>query len=378
MPSTPWWRARRDALLTLADARTPRYVYDLGTVRQRARDLRALVPADRVLYAVKANDHPEVLRAITGEGLDLECVSVHEIEHVLDVVPGFGPERVLYTPNFAGRAEVARALTLGVHATVDNVAILDGWAELWAGREITVRVDPGTGKGHHDHVKTAGDASKFGVSPADLPALALSARRHDVRVVGLHAHVGSGYDEVDVWGENARLLGRLAAEHFPDVRHLNVGGGIPVPTGDAPPYDLAAAGGALADARAERPGLAVWIEPGRFVVAESGVLLARVTQVKRKGAVRYVGLDAGMNSLLRPALYGAHHDVVNLTRLDAPLAGPAEIVGPICESSDVLARARPFPETQEGDVVLIDTAGAYGFVMASHYNRRPPAEEVAL
>lgn len=378
MSSTPWWRARRDALLALAADRSPRYVYDLATVRQRARDLRAAVPADRVHYAVKANDHPDILRALAGEGLDLECVSVHEIEHVLAAVPGVRAERVLYTPNFAGRDEVARALDLGVHATVDNAATLDAWAEVWAGREVSVRVDPGVGKGHHDHVKTAGDASKFGVSPADLPALAEAAGRHGVRIVGLHAHTGSGYDDLGVWAENARLLGRLAGEHFPDVRHVNVGGGIPVPTGDAPPYDLAAAGAALGEARAAFPGLAVWIEPGRFLVAEAGVLLARVTQVKRKGAVRYVGLDAGMNSLLRPALYGAHHDVVNLSRLDAPPAGPAEIVGPICESSDVLARARPFPETEEGDVVLVDTAGAYGFVMASHYNRRPPAEEVAL
>ena len=378
MPSTPWWRARRDALLALAADRTPRYVYSLDTVRQRARALRAAVPADRVLYAVKANDHADVLRAVVAEGLDLECVSVYEIEHVLATLPDVPAGRVLYTPNFAGRAEVARALALGVHATVDNAATLDAWPEVWGGHEVSVRVDPGVGKGHHDHVKTAGDASKFGVSPADLPALADAARRHGVRVVGLHAHVGSGFDEADVWADNARLLGRLAADLFPDVRHVNVGGGIPVPTGGAPPYDLDAAGAALADARRQFPDLAVWIEPGRFLVAEAGVLLARVTQVKRKGAVRYVGLDAGMNSLIRPALYGAYHDVANLTRLDAEPAGPAEIVGPICESSDVLARARPFPETEEGDVVLIDTAGAYGFVMASHYNRRPPAEEAVL
>ena len=124
--------------------------------------------------------------------------------------------------------------------------------------------------------------------------------------------------------------------------------------------------------------VAVWVEPGRYLVAEAGVLLARVTQVKRKGALRYVGLDAGMNSLVRPALYGAHHDVVNLTRLGEPAAGPAEVVGPICESADVFGRGRDLPETHEGDVLLIDTAGAYGAVMASRYNRRRPAAEVAV
>ena len=378
VPESPWWRARRDALLALADAQTPRYVYDLETVRARARALLGAVPADRALYAVKANDHPEILRALADEGLDPECVSLGEVEHVLGAWPGVRPGRVLYTPNFAGRAEVERALGLGVRATVDNAATLEAWAEVWAGHDVMVRVDPGVGKGHHDHVKTAGQGSKFGVAPADLGALAEAARRHGVRVVGLHAHVGSGVDEPGAWAETARVLAAHAEAHFPDVGALDVGGGIPVPTGGAAPFDLGAAGRALDAFRAERPRFRVWVEPGRYLVAEAGVLLARVTQVKRKGRLRYVGLDAGMNSLVRPALYGAHHDVVNLTRLGEPDAGPAEVVGPICESADVFGRGRPLPETREGDVVLIDTVGAYGAVMASRYNRRDPAAEAVL
>ena len=378
MTPTPWWRARRDALLALADERTPRYVYDLETVRQRARALRAAVPADRALYAVKANDHPAVLRAVVEEGLDPECVSVFEVEHVLATLPDLDAARILYTPNFAPRAEVEAALARGVRATLDNAATLDTWAEVWAGRDVFVRVDPGVGKGHHDHVKTAGETSKFGVAAADLEGLAARARALGVRVVGLHAHVGSGVDEAGTWAETARTLAAHADALFPEARVLDVGGGIPVPTGGQPAFDLAEAGRLLAAFRAERPAFEVWVEPGRYLVADAGVLLARVTQVKRKGRLRYVGLDAGMNSLVRPALYGAHHDAVNLTRLGEPDAGLAEIVGPICESSDVLGHDRPLPETCEGDVVLIDTAGAYGAVMASHYNRRPPADETAI
>ncbi len=374
----PWWHARRDALIALADAQTPRYVYDLATVRARARALRACIPADRHLYAVKANGNAEVVRALSRAGLRPECVSGFEIAHVRALLPGLDPAEILYTPNFAPRAEVAQALADGVRVTLDNAATLDAWAEVWAGHDVFVRVDPGQGKGHHAHVRTAGTASKFGVDAADLGALAARARDLGVRVVGLHAHVGSGIDEPDAWAQTAYTLAAHADAHFPEATVLDVGGGLPVPTGGAPAFDLAATGRALAAFRAERPQFEVWVEPGRYLVAEAGVLLARVTQIKRKGDIRYVGLDTGMNSLVRPALYGAHHDVVNLSRLEAPMDGVAEIVGPICETGDAFAHACAFPHAQEGDVVLIDTAGAYGAVMASSYNRRPPAEEIAI
>lgn len=377
-PSAPWWAAHRDALLRLAAERTPRYVYSLDAVRQRARALLAAIPADRHLYAVKANGHPEVIRALAGEGLAMECVSIGEVEHVRRVLPGLDPDRILYTPNFAGRDEVAAALRTGVRVTLDNAATLEAWPDVWGGHDVFVRVDPGTGRGHHVHVRTAGRRSKFGVDAADLPALAEAARPLGVRVVGLHAHVGSGVDEADAWAGTARTLAAHAEAHFSDVRVLDVGGGLPVPTGGAPPFDLVAAGAALADVRRPWPAFEVWVEPGRYLVAEAGVLLARVTQTKWKGDVRFAGLDAGMNSLVRPALYGAHHDVVNLTRLDAPDAGLWEVVGPICESGDAFGHDLPLPDTHEGDVILIATAGAYGAVMSSTYNRRDPAEETAI
>jgi diaminopimelate decarboxylase/aspartate kinase len=130
--------------------------------------------------------------------------------------------------------------------------------------------------------------------------------------------------------------------------------------------------------RSRHPRLEFWLEPGRFLVAEAGVLLARVTQVKRKGATVFVGLATGMNSLLRPALYGAHHDIVNLTRLDVPATQTVQVVGPICESADVLGHDRDLPETESGDILLIATAGAYGRAMASNYNLREPAEEILI
>jgi diaminopimelate decarboxylase/aspartate kinase len=175
------------------------------------------------------------------------------------------------------------------------------------------------------------------------------------------------------------LLASLT-ERLTDVRYLDVGGGFGVPDAEQPGLDLAKLDAALRAvlSQAGREKLELWIEPGRYFVAAAGVLLARVTQLKSKGDVRYVGVATGMNSLIRPALYGAHHEIVNLTRPDEPATELVNVVGPICESADILGHDRLLPATQEGDVLLIANAGAYGRAMSSHYNLRDPAEELLL
>jgi diaminopimelate decarboxylase/aspartate kinase len=159
---------------------------------------------------------------------------------------------------------------------------------------------------------------------------------------------------------------------------LDLGGGIGVPDRPGQPeFNLPQLDQILLETLGSQ-GIELWLEPGRYLVAESGVLLARVTQLKNKGNFHYVGVATGMNSLIRPALYGAYHEIVNLSRLDEPADVPCRVVGPICESGDVLGESRLLPATQEGDLLLIANAGAYGRVMASHYNRRSPAEELFL
>jgi diaminopimelate decarboxylase/aspartate kinase len=198
------------------------------------------------------------------------------------------------------------------------------------------------------------------------------------RVVGLHAHAGSGVRSPEAWSEVALFLAE-AAERFPDVRVLDLGGGLGVPERpEQSPLDLDALGELLGRFKAANPRFELWLEPGRFLVAQSGVLLARVTQIKRKGEVYYVGLETGMNSLIRPPLYGAYHRIVNLSRLDEPSSWLAHVVGPICETGDILGRSRRLPPTAEGDVILIANAGAYGRVMSSRYNLREPAGEALL
>jgi len=374
----PWWRVRRAELLAALGDRDAAFVYDLAVVRAAARSLRRLSSLSRVHYSMKANPHPELLRVLHAEGIEFECVSRGEAERVLELFPDHEPQRILYTPNFAPRSEYAWAFGAGVRVTVDNAYALAAWPELFREREIFLRIDTGVGRGHHSHVRTAGSRSKFGVPVAELPALAAQLRERAVRVVGLQAHVGSGIFDVTSWEHTARLLAH-AASAFQALRVIDVGGGLGVPErAEQPGVDLAKLDTLLTAVRAEHPHLEVWLEPGRFLVAVAGVLLARVTQLKAKGEMRFVGVATGMNSLIRPALYGAYHEIANLTRAEERSSELVSIVGPICESADVLGHDRLLPPTREGDVLVIANAGAYGHAMSSHYNLRAPAVELFI
>jgi diaminopimelate decarboxylase/aspartate kinase len=373
-----WWRARRDELLEIARTAGPVYVYDAPTLRAAAGSLRALDAVDRLFYAVKANDNSGVLRVFEGAGLGFECVSAAELDHVLALFPGLDPARLLFTPNFAPRDEYRRGFEAGARVTVDNLHPLREWPEVFRGREVFLRLDPGRGRGHHAHVRTAGAQSKFGLAPEQMEEMRFLLDACGARVVGLHAHSGSGIRTPEAWSEVALFLAE-AAERFPGVRVLDLGGGLGVAERpEQSPLDLGVLGGQLRRFKAANPRFEIWLEPGRFLVATAGVLLARVTQIKRKGEVTYVGLETGMNSLIRPALYGAYHPIFNLSRLGEPSTWTAQVVGPICETGDILGRSRRLPPSAEGDVVLIANAGAYGRVMSSRYNLREPAGEALL
>jgi diaminopimelate decarboxylase/aspartate kinase len=374
----PWWRTQREALLELAGQGTPRYVYHLPTVRDRARALAALPAIDRRFYALKANPHAAILHALEKEDCGFECVSGGELAHLFATLPDLDPQRVLFTPSFATRDEYADAAARGVRITLDSTFPLAHWPELFRGRDLMLRIDPGFGHGHHEKVRTGGKGAKFGIEIEMLPAFQSAAKAIGARIVGLHAHIGSGIAESSHWAEVYARLASLA-DGIGTVSAIDVGGGLGVPyEPDAAPFDLAAYGDALAAIKEAYPQYALWVEPGRWLVAESGVLLTHATQVIEKSGVRRLGLDAGMHTLLRPALYGAFHQVVNLSRIDDADAAVFDVVGPICESGDVLGRRRKLPAATTGnDVLLIADAGAYGASMASNYNLRGlPGESV--
>ncbi len=376
--STPWWLTRKDELLELGQNGEPAFVYDAATLRQRAGELLGLKSIDRVFFAIKANRCEAILRLFESLGMGFETVSIDEVRYVQGLFPDLEKERILFTPNFAGREEYEEAMAAGVNVTLDNLYPLDQWPELFAGRPVFVRLDPGDGKGHHEHVRTAGSRSKFGIARQELERLKSLCDQHHVHVVGMHCHSGSGIKSVHTWREHAIFLAE-AASHFPEVKTLNLGGGLAVPekSGDwrisLPEVDKS-----LAAFREAHPSFDLWVEPGRYPVAEAGVLVGQVTQLKRKRDVRYVGVNVGMNSLIRPALYGAYHGIFNLSKAGEAATQVVNIVGPICESADTLGHRRAFPDTEGGDIIVITTAGAYGRTMSSTYNGREPAKEVMI
>jgi diaminopimelate decarboxylase/aspartate kinase len=366
-----WWTKKKAQLLEIGAQRDATYVYDRESIESAIAALRSVKAVDAVFYAMKANPHPEILKLVYERGLNLECVSPGEIARVLELLPQIDRKRILFTPNFAPRVEYE-------HALAQDVWVLKHWAKLFKGKEVFVRIDTGQGRGHHEHVRTAGVHSKFGVPLFEVDELVDAVKKSGARIVGLHAHTGSGVLTPEAWLDTGRQLLKLL-ERFPDVRHIDVGGGLGVPEkmGDAG-LDLRALDAALGEIKQSCGGRALWLEPGRFLVAQAGVLLARVTQTKGKGDVQYVGVGTGMNSLIRPALYGAYHDIVNLTRLGKPATELVTVVGPICETGDRLGSDRLLPPTKENDVLLIANAGAYGYAMSSRYNLREPAPEVLI
>jgi diaminopimelate decarboxylase/aspartate kinase len=197
-------------------------------------------------------------------------------------------------------------------------------------------------------------------------------------VIGLHAHAGSGVLNPSAWRETGEQLARIAGR-FEHLELLDLGGGLGVPEkpGESP-LDMAALDEGLALVKSECPRLELWLEPGRFLIAQAGVLVTRVTQKKGKGRLQYVGTATGMNSLIRPALYGAYHEIFNLSKSEAPATELTTVVGPICETADQLGTDRLMPRADEGDVLVIANAGAYGYAMSSRYNLREPATEIAI
>ena len=373
-----WWLRKRQQLLEIADRQSNAYVYDRESVAAAALGLLGLQNVDRILYAVKANFNAELLRTLDEVGVDFECVSPGEVEWLEQVIPGLDMARVLFTPNFAPREEYAWGRAKGLQVTLDNLYPLQAWPELFEGSKLFVRVDPGHGRGHHQHVRTAGIHSKFGIPRFEIDELARLVDAAGAEIIGIHAHSGSGILDPYNW---RRVAGQLVevAEQFPSVTTIDLGGGIGVPEkpGDKA-IDLEELDATLREIKDTYPQYKLWLEPGRYIVSRGGVLLTRVTQTKGKGEMRYIGVGTGMNSLIRPALYGAYHEIINLSRADEAPSETVTVVGPICESGDRLGSDRLLPPTREGDVILIANAGAYGYVMSSLYNRREAAGEVVI
>jgi diaminopimelate decarboxylase len=372
-----------------AAAGTPTYVYSTATLTRHYEVIAEAFAGRRLLiaYSIKACPNVAVVATLARLGAGADVVSEGEIRRALAAsVPA---EKIVFSGVGKTPAELAFALDADVGLiNVESEAELEALAEIATSKgkraPIAVRVNPDVAAGGHAKISTGKKADKFGVPwerARDLYARAAALPSLDVQ--GVDVHIGSQIAELAPFEAAARrvadLVTALRAEGH-DIRRVDLGGGLGIPyrEGEAappPPKDYARVVNAVLDPL----DVEIVLEPGRVIAGNAGILLTRVIYVKDGGASRFVILDAGMNDLIRPALYDAWHDIrpVKTVTKDMPLA-PVDLVGPICESSDAFARARPFPPVAAGDLVAIMSAGAYGAAQASEYNSRPRAAEVLV
>ena len=363
-------------------AGTPVYVYSYGALERAYRELdEAFSGLDHmVCYAVKANGNLAVLRALASFGAGADIVSVGELYRAMRA--GFDPKRVVFA---GGRQDRERAHGgLGERILLFNVesASSSSTSTVWpagtARARVALRVNPDVDAGTHEHVATGRAFDKFGI-PVD-EALALAERvgqYRSVDLIGVHQHIGSQITKLAPSPSPSRRapsLEELKNRGF-DIRYFNMGGGLGIRYKDeeAPsPEELVAA----VRPTLEATGTKILCEMGRYIAGGAGALLTRVIYRKKSGEKDFIVADAGMNDLLRPSLYDAHHEVRAVSE-DGSVAN-ADLVGPVCESGDYLARDRELPDAREGDLLAVMCAGAYGFSMASNYNSRPRPAEVLV
>lgn len=379
----------RVPLLRIAAAEgTPCYVYSAPILRARIAALQHAFAAREyphaLHYALKANSALGVVRLVQQSGMGADANSIGEVDVAMRV--GVRPDQIVFTGVGKSPGELARAVALDLKAinaeSAGELDRIDALAQSQGRRtRVALRVNPDVDAQSHPHISTGLESSKFGVPIGDAADILASRRgRAGLEIIGLHVHVGSQITTLGPLCAAARKVAELAmalrARQLP-LSHLDLGGGLGIvyENGDVPTYEAFAE--ALVDV-ARPTGLTLIVEPGRTLVGPAGLLLACVLDVKpHAGGGRFVVLDAGMTELLRPALYGAYHQIVPVQPSSRPRV-PCHVVGPVCESTDTFGRVRELPDPHEGDLMAIMDAGAYGAVMSSTYNRRPLPPEVLV
>lgn len=371
---------------------TPLYVYNENVLRQRCRDLTGLsdLPGFHVNYSAKANTNPALLRIVREEGCHADAMSPGELH--MNKLAGFTADKLLYVCNNVSADEMRNAVENGLLVSVDSLSQLDLYGSVNPGGKVMIRINPGIGAGHHVKVITAGKETKFGIDPTSLDEVRALLARHKLTLAGVNQHIGSLFMEPDNYLNAIDFLLHFVQSDLSDllggIELIDFGGGLGIPYhkyDGQPRLDMESLGRQLHAKLSQWVGETgykgkFFIEPGRYVVAECGVLLGTVHATKCNGPNRYVGTDLGFNVLVRPAMYDSFHDIEIYRENGQPDAELVEqsVVGNICESGDILAKKRQLPLIKEGDVLGVLDAGAYGFVMSSSYNQRPRAAEVLI
>lgn len=367
---------------------TPVYVYEQRRIEANFDRLKAAFAAHvkklRVHYAMKANSALAVLRVLEARGAYIDAVSWNEAQ--LAMLAGFKASRILFTGVNVDNESLEAAAKAEPIVTFDSVSQMDRMAKIRRTLDIALRVNPEVGAGLHEKTTTGHKGSKFGIPAADVVPAFLRAKQLGFNVVGIHAHIGSGWLKPEPFLEAAEVVCQIAVKVAKEARvsfeFVDLGGGFGVPyRPEEPELDVeavAAGVGKVFNAHFGGTDTALAVEPGRYLVADAGYLLTRVTALKEAPGGTYAGVDAGMSDLVRPAMYDAYHHIVPAHQMDKPFDRRYHIAGPVCESGDVFARDRALPKLAEGDLLAILNAGAYGMTMASNYNSRGRPAEVLV
>jgi len=364
---------------------TPLYVTDENAVRENYRRIKdAFKPymPVRVHFACKSNAALAILRVLQQEGSFIDAVSIGEVEACLRA--GFPPERILFTGTSVSTNELAMVAGRKVPINIDSFSEMRRLADINTDIAVSFRVNPNVGAGHHAHVVTGAKSTKFGIPREEIVRAYDEALELGFIPFGLHAHIGAGVQEVAPFAQVTEVLvsimNDIEKELSLKLKVLDIGGGVGIPYRpedkpmDVDAYAMEVTGRIKGKCSAE----IVAIEPGRYIIADTTVLLTSVVDVKENPDKRFAGVDAGFNTLIRPAFYGSYHHVAVANKFGAPGEVAYDVVGPICESGDFLAKDRLLPKLNEGDLLAVYDAGAYGFTMSSNYNMRPRCRELLV
>jgi diaminopimelate decarboxylase len=370
---------------------TPLYVVSESRIRENYKRLHEALACNyekiRVYYAAKANSNLSVLEILENEGAYLDAVSPGEVSMALTT--GFPPERILFTGTSVRNDELKFLADSKVTVNIDSLSQLDRLLKITVPNTLSVRINPEIGAGHHDHCITAGKNTKFGLWENNALKAYAAAKNAGVERFGIHMHVGSGVLDVEPFVLALDKLLSVAKKVHDEIgvsfEFVDMGGGLGVPyKPEDKALDLTLFSEkvlSLFKSKIDEYDLGepfFCVEPGRYLVCDASVLLTAVNTVKATPFKKFVGVDAGFNTLVRPTMYGSYHQVLVANKLESPEEETYDVVGPVCESGDVLAKDRRLPKVQEGDLLAVLNAGAYGFSMSSQYNARPRAAEVLV
>lgn len=361
---------------------TPVYVYNADKIISQYKRLKnAFNPIDiKIKYACKALNNTAVLKLLKNEGSGLDTVSINEVK--LGLRAGFAPDEIIFTPNCVGIDEIKEAVELGVHINIDNISILEQFGAIYGNTvPCCIRLNPHIMAGGNSKISTGHIDSKFGISIYQLRHVVRVVKSNNMHINGLHMHTGSDILDAGVFLQGAEILFDCAKD-FPDLTFIDFGSGFKVAYKENDvTTDIEELGQLLGSRFTEfckeyGRDLELWFEPGKFLVSEAGYFLVKSNVIKQTTATVFVGVDSGLNHLIRPMLYDSYHEIVNISNPDGKQR-IYTIVGNICET-DTFGWDRKLTEVHEGDILCFKNAGAYGITMASNYNARQKPAEVLI